>query len=266
MSTKIIQGMAVEIDGQGEDLLCIHGLGGSSNTWTPLLPALQGFRVIRPDLPGSARSLLPEGGLSIAGYVAALLRMLQALDIVSVHVLAHSMGTIVAQHLAVQAPQQVRSLALFGPLTAPPDAGRPHIEARAALARGGVAQLQEIANAIVQGATSKETKAQQPAVLALVRESIMRQSPQGYAQSCEALARAQSAAIEQIAVPTLLLTGDQDGVAPPASVAAMAARLPQARQVVFEGCGHWTPYEMPAGCMQELERFHASVSRQELTD
>jgi pimeloyl-ACP methyl ester carboxylesterase len=97
-------------------------------------------------------------------------------------------------------------------------------------------------------------------VLALVRESVMRQSPEGYAQSCEALATAQSAAIEQIDVPTLLVTGDQDGVAPPANVAAMAARIAGSRQVVLDGCGHWTTFEKPQRCMQELEQFHASLA------
>src|SRR3546814_6773383 len=89
--------------------------------------------------------------------------------------------------------------------------------------------MQEIADAIGQGATSRETKEQHPAILALVRESIMRQTPEGYAQSCLALAQAQAAAIEQIKAPTLLLTGDQDGVAPPAAVAAMSDRIAGSR-------------------------------------
>jgi len=119
--------------------------------------------------------------------------------------------------------------------------------------------MQEIADAIVKGATSGETKEQQPAVLALVRESVMRQSPEGYAQSCEALAYAQSAEIERIVAPTLLVTGDQDGVAPPADIAAMAARIAGCRQVVIDGCGHWSTYEKPQRCMQELEEFYASI-------
>ena len=104
MTTQVLNGLTVEIDGEGEALLCIHGLGGSSNNWTPVLPALGGFRRIRPDLPGSARSPLPADGkgLSIDGYVDAMLRLLSALDIASVHVMAHSLGTIVAQHLAVR--------------------------------------------------------------------------------------------------------------------------------------------------------------------
>lgn len=258
MSTHFVNELAVEIDGEGEALLCIHGLGGSSNTWTPVMAALSAFKVIRPDLPGSARSPLGSEALSIDGYVEALARLLDSLDVEAVHIAAHSLGTIVAQHFAVRHPARVKSLALFGPLVAPPEPARPNIAARAKLARSGAAATQEIADAIVKGATSEQSK-QQPVVLALVRESVMRQSPEGYAQSCEALGAAQSAEIERIAVPTLLVTGDQDGVAPAANVAAMAARIAGSRQVVIEGCGHWTTFEKPQRCMQELETFHSSL-------
>lgn len=260
MTTQIINGLAVEIDGEGEALLCIHGLGGSSNTWTPLLAGLSGFKVIRPDLPGSARSELLQQPLTIARYVQALDGLLASLGIESLHIIAHSLGTIVAQHFALGNLGKVKSLALFGPLVAPPEAARPNIVARATAARAGAAAMQEIADAIVKAATSKETKEQQPAVLALVRESVMRQSSEGYAQSCEALAAAHSAQLERIDVPTLLVTGDQDGVAPPVNVAAMASRIAGSHQVVFDGCGHWTTFEKPQRCMQELEQFHASLA------
>jgi 3-oxoadipate enol-lactonase len=259
MTTQLINGLAVEIDGEGDALLCIHGLGSSSNGWTPLMKALEGFEVIRPDLPGSARSGLPAQKLSIDVYVTALEHLLAELNIESVHIASHSLGTIVAQHFTLRNAAKVKSLALFGPLLAPPDAGRAAIAARATLARSGLAGMQQIADLIVQGATSKETKAQQPAVLALVRESVMRQPAEGYAQGCEALAEAQAAAIEGIGVPTLLVTGDQDSVAPAASVHAMAERIPRSRVVVLEGCGHWTAFEKPQACKEALQRFHASV-------
>lgn len=259
MTTHMINGLAVEVDGEGETLLCIHGLGGSSNVWTPLMEAFEGFRVVRPDLPGSARSPLPQEKLTIEVYVKALEGLLAALNIESVHVVAHSLGTVVAQHFAVRNASKVKSLALFGPLVAPPEAARPNIVARAQLARTGLPALQEIADAIVKGATSQETKAGQPAVLALVRESVMRQTPEGYARSCEALAEARSADIEGIRVPTLLVTGDQDGVAPVTNVTVIHQRIQASRLAVFEGCGHWTPFEKPQACMQELQNFYASV-------
>lgn len=258
MATQLLNGMAVEIDGDGVPLLCIHGLGGSSNVWTPLVPALTDFKVIRPDLPGSARSELLDKPLSIEGYVDALVGLLDELGVSKAHVTAHSLGTVVAQHLAVKHPGRVQSLVLFGPLVAPAEAGRAPTRARAELARQGLSAMQEIANAIVQAATAKETKAEQPQVLALIREIVMRQPPEGYAQSCEALAAAVSAEIEQLRIPTLLVTGDQDGVAPPANVAAMAARIPGSEQVVLDQCGHWTTFEQPERCVEHFQRFHAA--------
>lgn len=259
MATQLKSGLAVEIDGQGDPLLCIHGLGGSSNTWTPIMRAFEGHTVVRPDLPGSARSALTRDKLSIDVYVAALERLLDELSIDAVHVAAHSLGTIVAQHLAVRRPEKVRSLALFGPLLTPPDAARPAIVARAELARNGASGMQQIADTIVNAATARQTKVEQPVTLALVRESVMRQPAEGYAQSCEALAGAQAAAIDGIRVPTLLVTGDQDAVAPPASVEQMHQRITGSRLVVLEACGHWTTFEQPQACTQLLQEFYRSL-------
>ncbi|MEK8053093.1 alpha/beta hydrolase [Ideonella sp. DXS22W] len=259
MSTQFIDGLAVEIDGQGPDLVCIHGLGGSSNTWTPLFPALAGHRVVRIDLPGSARSAALAGGpgsLDIDAMVDAVAQACQRLDITRAVFLGHSMGTIVCQHLAARQPGLVSRLALFGPLVCPPDAARPNVQARAdKAAAGGAAAMQEIADAVVQGATARHARETQPLAVALVRESLMRQDPLGYARSCEALARAQSAVLENIAVPVLLVTGDEDGVAPPAAVQAMASRLRDARMVVLPQCGHWTPLECAMQCQALLRDF-----------
>jgi 3-oxoadipate enol-lactonase len=260
MATTEVQGLIIETEGDGAPVVCIHGLGGSSNNWTPVLAAFEGKKVIRIDLPGSARSPLPSQRLSIDVYVEAIALALRELKIERADVVAHSMGTIVSQHLSVRHPDLVKSLALFGPLLAPPDAGRDGIRQRAAIAREkGVPGLQEIADGIVKGATSDETKAQRPVAVALVRESVMRQSPEGYAQSCEALAGAQAAEIDNIKVPTLLVTGDQDGVGKPDAVKAMGERIAGAKVVVLSGCGHWTTFEKPVESKTELQSFYQSL-------
>ena len=78
MATRFVDRVAVEIDGEGDAVLLIHGLGGSSNVWTPVMPALARHRAIRPDLPGSARSARVEGPLSIERFVEAMLRVCSA--------------------------------------------------------------------------------------------------------------------------------------------------------------------------------------------
>ena len=66
MALHLIDRMAVEDEGEGDAVVCVHGLGGSANTLTPLMPALARHRVLRIDLPGSGRSQRAEGPLSIA--------------------------------------------------------------------------------------------------------------------------------------------------------------------------------------------------------
>ena len=64
--------VVVEEEGVGDAVVCVHGLGGSSNTFTPLMPALARHRTIRIDLPGSGRSQSAEGPLSMARYADAV--------------------------------------------------------------------------------------------------------------------------------------------------------------------------------------------------
>ena len=259
MAFHLIDKMAVEDEGAGDSVVCVHGLGGSSNSWSAIMPALSQHRVVRMDLPGSGRSAAVSGPLSITRLVEAVLAICSGLQITRAHFLGHSMGTIVCQHLGADHPKLVRSMALFGPLLAPNDAARGALRARAAKARGeGVAGMQEIAQTLVLAATSADSRQRCAAAAAFVRESLMRQDPDGYARNCEALADAKPAAVERIEAGTLLVTGDEDGVAPPQSVRVMAERFSGAknmRSVVLSRCGHWTPIERPDECARELREF-----------
>jgi pimeloyl-ACP methyl ester carboxylesterase len=260
MAFQLIDKIAVEDEGDGDAVVCVHGLGGTTNTWTPLMPALARFRVVRMDLPGSGRSHAAMAGpLSIARWVGALQTICARLGIARAHWLGHSMGTIVCQHLAVEQPKLVRSLALFGPLMAPAEPARAAIRARGVKAQGeGASGMHEIALALVQAATSAETRQRWPLATAFVRESLMRQDPLGYARSCEALADTQAAAVDRIEAPALLVTGDEDVVAPPQAVRAMAERMKRVRVTVLNRCGHWTPIERPDDCARELRDFLSS--------
>ena len=260
MTSQVIDRMAVEVDGpgdarQGDAILCIHGLGATSNFYTPLCLALASrYRVVRPDLPGSGRSPARDG-LSVPLFAEAMARVARSLGLERAHVIGHSLGSIVAQHLALREPKLVRSLALLGPLLAPPAAARQGLKDRAKKARSeGMA---EIAGQILQVATSTDTRNNQPVAAALVRELVMRQDPEGYARSCEALAAAEAAEIQHIACPTLLVTGDEDAVGTPSGARAMAERIPGARLVILPRCGHWTMLERPAESIAALKEFYA---------
>jgi 3-oxoadipate enol-lactonase len=249
-----VERIAVEIDGDGDAVVMIHGLGGTTNTFTALLAAFTRHKRVRFDLPGSGRSSRVEGPLSLEKFVEATRRAMAAAGVEKAHVVAHSMGTIVAAHLAASEPRAVRSLALFGPLLAPPDQARTNIHARAQKVRAE--GMQQVADALVQASTSSQTKQRRHAAVAFVRESLMGQDPDGYARSCEALAEMQAADTSKIDCPTLLVTGDEDVVAPPQSVRMMGEKIAGSRIEVLRGCGHWTPLEKPDECIELLKRFY----------
>jgi pimeloyl-ACP methyl ester carboxylesterase len=241
--------LEIEIQGSGNPILFIHGLGGTSNVFTPQVGVLSRFfRCIRPDLPGAGRS--PSNGVaSIESLVESVLPLLEE----PAHVVAHSMGTIVAQHLAVRAAERVKSLVLLGPIHEPTSAGRDAMRTRAATARAE--GMRPIADAVVQGGTSADTKAHRAEVAAFVRELVMRQSPESYAAHCEALACAEPASLAQIYQRVLLITGDEDGTSPPRAVSEMARSLPRAQMRILDRCGHWASLERPAEVNAALLEF-----------
>ncbi len=246
--------MAVDVVGEGDPLLLVHGLGGTGNHWTPVVSSFSDrFQVVVPDLPGSGGS---EGAdsLSIGGLAESMLALMDALGLEWVHLVGHSMGTVVCQHLAVLQPQRVRDLVLLGPLAEPPDPARDALRSRAEAAeRDG---MEEIARTIADVALSKATKQANPVVVGFVRELLMRQDPRGYAASCRALAAARAAELEQIQCRTLLVTGDEDGVAPPDRVAELEKRLPNASCEILSDCGHWTLLERSERTIELMRAFY----------
>jgi pimeloyl-ACP methyl ester carboxylesterase len=266
MSLVWIDRMAVDVRGEGEAVVFVHGLGGSLNVWTPLLPALPRHRCVRPDLPGAGRSnrayALGEstphrGKLSVATHADAVRRVCESLGITRAHIVGHSFGTIIAQHLAAETPQLVRSLALFGALAEPPQGMRDNMSGRAPVAREqGVFG---IAEGISDFALSASTKQSQPVTVAFVRECVGSQDAEGFARNCEALAQAKSARLELIRCPVLIVNGDEDQVTPVSGARHLSERLSQSRVEVFSRCGHWPMLERSAESQRALRDFIQSV-------
>jgi 3-oxoadipate enol-lactonase len=246
--------IALETAGIGSPVLFIHGLGGTSNVFGPQVAALSNhFICLRPDLPGAGRSPLPNF-LSIETLVDSMHALVEKhVGNKPIHVIGHSMGTIIAQHLALRASAKIDSLFLIGPIHAPSDTARQAIRNRAALARNE--GMVPISDAVVQSALSSYKRMHNPVLVAFVRELLMRQDPLGYAALCEALASAKPADLSKIQTPTMLVTGDEDATSPPQAVEQMANQLPRAQMRVFEKCGHWATLECPDQVTAALMSF-----------
>ena len=105
--------MYVEEYGQGETLLLVAGLGGSGKFWRAQVePLSRHFRVVLHDHRGVGRSG-PAPLVSNAGELADdLLRLMDALGLDSAHLVGHSTGGAIGQHIALRAPARLRSLVL----------------------------------------------------------------------------------------------------------------------------------------------------------
>jgi pimeloyl-ACP methyl ester carboxylesterase len=99
--------------GSGPLLVLIHGITGSSQTWSGVIPALADHHtVIAPDLLGHGESAKPRGDYSLGAYASSIRDLLTALGHERATVVGHSLGGGVAMQFAYQFPERAERLVL----------------------------------------------------------------------------------------------------------------------------------------------------------
>jgi aminoacrylate hydrolase len=102
-----------EIHGTGEPVLLVTGIGGTCQFWAQQVAALRDhYRVVVHDHRGIGRSS-PTSVVSTAGVMADdLLALMDALEIEQAHLVGHSTGGAIGQHIALRAPERLKSLVM----------------------------------------------------------------------------------------------------------------------------------------------------------
>lgn len=126
--TKIVEihgeRVAVRDEGQGEALLLIHGMAGSSQTWRAIMPQLaKKYRVIAPDLLGHGESSKPRTDYSLGAFAVGLRDLLDELEVDSATIVGHSLGGGIAMQFLYQHPDYCRRLILISSGGLGPDVG-----------------------------------------------------------------------------------------------------------------------------------------------
>ncbi len=243
----------VEVSGPpgGQPLVLLHSLGTSAQVWDAQAQALShGFRVIRPDMRGHGLTSLLAGPGSIEQYARDALAVMDALGVETAHVAGLSIGGLIAQSLAHQAPDRVRSLILCDTamVIPPPESWI----ARAALVREqGMQAVVEpvIARWVTPGfLDAPETSG--------LRAVLLRTPAEGYAAAAEAIAAFDhSAKTPMLAMPALIIVGDQDQATPVASAEAMQAALRHSKLVVLPNAAHIPTVECPDAVTSAMQAF-----------
>lgn len=243
----------------GSPIIFIHGLGGSSESYSPLITTLgleKSHSIHLLDLEGHGLSPTSASStISISSYASDIEALASKSKLKNAIVIAHSMGCFIALTLAQRHPELVSKLILIGPPPSPlPQPAQTGSIARASTVRSqGVAA---VVDAIITAGTSTKSKTDNPVAIAAVRMSLLGQDPEGYAKGCTALAGVTKALdVDHIKASTLIITGDEDKVAPPSACEALAKQIQGTKVEVLGGVGHWHVFEDVKGVAKAVGQF-----------
>ena len=230
-------------------LLFLHGVGGGHHAWEQQLPyfAGLGYPSHAWDQPGYGHSPTVEP-YDLEQICAALKRLIESLGGDPVVLIGHSMGGYIAQEAYVRHSGLIKALALCftSPAFASGDSEftRQFIAARIGPLDQGESMAEIAARLIpTMGSNSK-----------LAEQIMAGVPPDTYRKAVRLLTTFdRRKELSGIAVPTLLISGENDQIAPPAVMEKMAQKIPGAEYVLLEGCGHLGPMDQP-------EAFNAALS------
>ncbi|KAI1088914.1 alpha/beta-hydrolase [Rostrohypoxylon terebratum] len=238
-------------------ILFVHGLGGTTNSYQPLVPDLLGFDLIRFDFSGHGRSSVPSSS-SVESYVADCEAIIDHLGLKDIVVVGHSLGGLISLHLAAKLPEKVKGVVTLGAVKPSPEAVRKALAARSALVRkeGMVA----VADMVVSNAFSAKSLADRKGEVSLAREMLTRQDPEGYALAVDALAQSSAPVWSQIKGKVIVLSGDEDKVSTLAVGAAIVNDIgSNAQQVTCKDTGHWHMLESPEECVKAIRSVTSNI-------
>ncbi len=230
--------IAVAIAGHGPLVLFLHGIGGNRNHWQHQLAffSRQGFKAAAWDARGYGGSDDYEGALRFDDFSSDLKRVLDHVGVERAHLVGLSMGGRIARNFALQHPGRVLSLTLAN--TSP---GFDALSAEEVL-RFVEERKQRSPESTSRILGSRARAGAHEALLA----SFHALRNDSYLKTLEAsVAQDRAAPLEKLAVPTLVITGDEDRVYPLELTQRMARRIPGAKLVVLEACGHLSNLEQP---------------------
>jgi pimeloyl-ACP methyl ester carboxylesterase len=252
----------VERHGQGPDVLLIAGLGDPAEAWQPQLEGLADrYRITAFDNPGAARTPLPDEPLSSSTMADDAAALLRALEVRSAHVAGFSMGSAIAQELALRHPQLVRSLVLVSTYARPDPLFRSQLNFWRWLPEAAPSE-RAFFEAFFTWVYTPRAHAD-GTVDRFVEEALAfphQQSVEAFQAQVEVCLTHDTAdRLSQIAAPTLVLSGGLDVILPPRFGRSVAAGIPNARFEVMDGEAHQPFQEIPDEFNARVDAFWREV-------
>lgn len=253
--------------GQGSPVVLLHGFPLCDKMWEPQIEALENdYCVIAPNARGFGNTTpfvmaSAEVTPSIPQMAHDLNAFLDALQITEPIVLCGlSMGGYTALNFAHEYPHRLRALVLCDTRA---EADTPEARAKRddniqfAHEKGTWA----ITEKLLPGLVSEQTRSDNPELMEQLAEWGSSQQVATIVEALEALRDRPDTTpwLSQIRVPTLLIFGEEDALAPPEIIATLKEGIPGAQLEIIPRAGHLSNLEQPAAFNRVLLDFLRSL-------
>ena len=253
--------IAYQILGTGSPVVLLHPFPAHHELWLPAAQALVSrYQLILPDLRGHGDSGVGEGPATMEKHAADLARVLDHAEVGRAVFAGVSIGGYVLFEFWRRYRGRVSALALFN-TKAPsdsPEAKASRLHAAADVLERGTGPFFESMVPKLLGKTTRESR---PDLVDGALRMMRKASPENVAQVQRGMAERPDSVpdLKTIAVPTLIVTGDEDILTGPPEADLMRQNIPSSQSKIIRRAGHYSPWEQPAEAGQLLRQFLDSV-------
>ena len=248
------------IEGRGEPLILIHGIGAARSAWRYLTPTLSAkFKVISYDLRSHGQAPLTEPDFGIEELVDDLESVRRRSGVEQAHFAGHSLGGMIAPAYARRFPERVLSLSLLSTAAARTDDDRAKVwSVIEAMERYGIPQT-------LQTLTSRwftdRFIEQNPMIVEARLKQVVGTDPANFLNVFRIYADTEMISwLHEISVPTLVLTGENDGGCSPRINQKIADRLVDSELVILPNYKHSILLEAGPEVAEHIVRFVRKVN------
>ncbi|MFT4506953.1 alpha/beta fold hydrolase [Caballeronia sp. 15711] len=251
------------LQGEGSrPLVCIHGVGSSLDAWEGVATKLSDtFRILTLDLRGHGRSSLIKGRYEIDDFVGDVLALADHVGFEKFDLAGFSLGGLIAQRLALTHAARLRKLVLLATVAGRTPEERERVAARLAALQSG--DRGSHYDASVSRWLTEEFQQRHPELVARMRQRNAENDPDCYAAAYRVLAQTDfGGLIDQIGVPTLIATGEEDQGSNPRMAHFMHERIPGSQLEILPGLRHSILIEAPDLVAALMRRFLAGEDKE----
>jgi 3-oxoadipate enol-lactonase len=245
--------------GSGDPVLFVHGLGYERHGWGPAPGRLaERYRVLVFDNRGVGESDVPPAPYTVAGMAADALAVLDSAGIERAHVIAASLGGMIAQELVLAAPARVDRLVLC--CTTPGGASAYPMPEKTQLAFAAFAAdpSERGLRRLVENALAEPTVRNRPELVDEILAYRLAHRPriEGWqAQAFAGFGFDADGRLAEIRTPTLVLHGTADNVVDVRNARLLADAIPGARLELIPDTGHIFMWEEPERFVRLVTEF-----------